>query len=89
MGIGDFVNKAKDKLTSEQAERFSDSALDRGAKFASARTGGKHDEKIQSLRDSIDERIGTEGRTSPTDRSTEKVSDPGEAKSRLDADQQL
>ncbi|OKL52937.1 hypothetical protein BSZ39_12215 [Bowdeniella nasicola] len=89
MGLGHFVNKAKEQLNSEKAEQLSDSALDKAKDFASQRTGGKYYDKITSARDSIDERIGTEGTTPAEDPSTDQVNDPAEAKPRLDSDQQL
>ena len=89
MGIGDFVNKAKEQLSGEKGEELSDSALDKGAEFASQKTGGKYDEKITSVRDAIDERVGSEGATPATDPSTEQVNEPAEAKPRIDSDQQL
>lgn len=89
MGLGDFVNKAKEQLSGEKAEQLSDSALDKAKDFASERTGGKYDDKITSVRDAIDERVGNQGATPVEDPSTDQVSDPAEAKPRLDSDQQL
>ena len=63
MGIGDFVNKAKDQLSSDKAEEISDSVLDKAAQAASKATGGKYDDKINSARDAADARIGNEGKS--------------------------
>lgn len=57
MGIAD---KAKDFLNSEDAEKHSDSALDKGADFADGKSGGKHADKIVQGRDALDKKIGTE-----------------------------
>lgn len=63
MGLSDFINKAKEQLNSDKVEQISDSALDKASQFASEKTGGKYDDKIQSARDAIDERIGNAGPT--------------------------
>ncbi|MDO5700497.1 MAG: antitoxin [Bowdeniella nasicola] len=82
MGIGDFVNKAKDQLSGEKIEQVSDSILDKGAEFISQKTGGKYDDKIQAVRDAADERIGSDG--------ADKVSEPdSQTQDRLDSGQQL
>ena len=51
MGLGDLRSKASEALSS-------DKALDRAAQTAKKVTGGKFDEKIDSVRDAADARIG-------------------------------
>ena len=46
MGIGDFVDKAKD-LASEQGEEVED-AIDKAADFADDKTGGKYSDQIET-----------------------------------------
>ena len=58
MGLGDLKSKASEALSSDKAEQVSDQALDRAAKAAKKVTGGKFDEKIDTVRDAADDRIG-------------------------------
>ena len=57
-GLGDLKSKASEALSSDKAEQVSDQALDRAAKAAKKVTGGKFDEKIDSVRDAADAKIG-------------------------------
>lgn len=70
MGIGDFMDKAKDAvggekvqdaLRSDKAEEISDSALGTAAEKADGLTGGRFGDQIDSARDAADERIGNDG----------------------------
>lgn len=54
------LDKAKDALNSEKAEKVSDQALDRGEAFGKSKAGEKHHDKITGARDSIDKKIGNE-----------------------------
>jgi hypothetical protein len=47
-------------------EKRTDDVLDRAAKFASERTGGKHDDKIAQGRDFLDGKVGDEARPKDT-----------------------
>jgi hypothetical protein len=58
MGIDDLAGKAQGALDSEQGEKVSDSALDKGQDAASSATGGKHDEQLEKAGDAADERLG-------------------------------
>jgi len=58
MGLGDLKSKASEALSSDKVEQVSDQALDRVAKTAKKVTGGKFDEKIDSVRDAADAKIG-------------------------------
>ncbi|MEW6876160.1 antitoxin [Trueperella pyogenes] len=57
MGIFD---KAKDMLNSDQAEEYSDKALDQAAKLATDKLGTEHADKITKIRDEADACIGNE-----------------------------
>lgn len=57
MGIFD---KAKEMLTSDQAEEYSDKALDQAEKFVKDKVGAEHAGKIARARDEIDARVGNE-----------------------------
>lgn len=57
MGIFD---KAKEMLTSDQAEEYSDKALDQAEKFVKDKVGAEHADKISRVRDEIDARVGNE-----------------------------
>lgn len=59
MGLGDMVNKAKDKLQSPEFEEKTDAVLDKAADFASEKTGHKYDDKIERARRYADEHLGT------------------------------
>ena len=58
MGIDDMRDKATEALKSDQGEKLSDEALQKGAAEASSATGGSHDEQIQKAEQAADERIG-------------------------------
>lgn len=58
MGLGDMVNKAKDKLQSPEFEEKTDAALNKAADFVSEKTGHKYDDKIKRARDFADEHLG-------------------------------
>ena len=71
MGIDDIVDKGKElfeqnkdaidgALHSEQAETISDNVLDGVAGFANKVTGGKFEEQIDGVRDTIAKSVGTE-----------------------------
>lgn len=55
-----LFDKAKDLLSSDKVEELSDSALDKAADLAKDTLGEEHADKIDSVRDSIDEKLGTE-----------------------------
>lgn len=56
MGIFDKANEA---LHSDKAEEISDRALDGASDFAKKVSGGRFDEKIDGVRNSLDERVGS------------------------------
>ncbi|MFD1722160.1 antitoxin [Amnibacterium endophyticum] len=56
-----LFDKAKDALNSDKGESTSDSVLDKAARFADEKTGGKHTDKIEQARDAADDRVGNEG----------------------------
>ncbi|WP_028047981.1 Rv0909 family putative TA system antitoxin [Cellulomonas sp. URHE0023] len=58
MGIDDLKNKASDALDSDQGEKASDTALDKGGDAAASVTGGSHDEQVTKVEKSADEHIG-------------------------------
>jgi hypothetical protein len=58
MGIDGMRDKATDALSSEQGEKASDSALQKGADAASSASGGSHDEQIDKAQSAADERLG-------------------------------
>ncbi|MGC5614999.1 antitoxin [Georgenia sp. Z1491] len=58
MGIFD---KAKDALSSDKGEEYSDKGLDAAGNAADNVSGGKHSDKIDGVRDNLDGRIGNEG----------------------------
>lgn len=71
MGIEDILGKGKelfeqhkdtidDALHSEQAETISDNLLDGAAGVANKATGGKFEEQVGGVRDTIDKSVGTE-----------------------------
>ncbi|MGO1769260.1 MAG: antitoxin [Microbacterium sp.] len=60
MGLGDFVDKAKDALTSDKAEEISDGLLDKASDAANKVTGDKYSDRIDGARDAADKRIGNE-----------------------------
>ena len=55
MGLDDLAKKATDALGSDKAE-----ALDAAAGAAKKATGGKHDDKIDTARDAVDGKVGTD-----------------------------
>ncbi|WP_128773595.1 Rv0909 family putative TA system antitoxin [Actinomyces oricola] len=60
MGLDDLAKKATDALGSDKAEALSDKALDAAAGAAKKATGGKHDDKIDTARDAVDGKVGTD-----------------------------
>lgn len=58
MGLGDLTSKAGELLGSDKSEAVTDQALDKAADAAKKATGGKFDEKIDSVRDAADAKIG-------------------------------
>jgi hypothetical protein len=58
MDVGGLGDKAKDALNSEQGEKRSDQALDKGEQFADDKTGGKFDQQSDKVGDMADQRIG-------------------------------
>ena len=58
MALDDFARKAEDALHGDKAEQVSDSIIDKARDAAKKVTGGKFDEKIDSVRDAADARIG-------------------------------
>lgn len=58
--MSDLFDKAKDAANSDQGEKISDAALDKGADAAGKATGGSHDDAIDKARDAGDSRIGNE-----------------------------
>lgn len=60
MGLDDLTNKAKDAMSSEKGEEFSDQGLDKATDFASDKTGGKFDDQINQGRDGVDGKLGNE-----------------------------
>ncbi len=57
--MSDLFGKAKDALDSDQGEKISDAALDKGAD-AAGNVGGGHEDAIAKARDEADQRIGNE-----------------------------
>ena len=55
-----MAKKATDALGSDKAEALSDKALDAAAGAAKKATGGKHDDKIDTARDAVDGKVGTD-----------------------------
>lgn len=53
-------NKAKDALNSEKGEQVSDQGLEKGSDFAKSKAGDKHGDKIDSVRDNLDKKVGNE-----------------------------
>ena len=60
MGLGDFADKAKDAVKSEQAEGVTDNVLDKGADFVNDKTGGKFEDQVNQGRDAADGQLGNE-----------------------------
>lgn len=60
MGLGDFVDKAKDALNSDKAEEVSDNVLDKASDAANKVTGDKFSDKIDDARDAADKHIGND-----------------------------
>ena len=58
--MSDLFDKAEDAANSDQGEKITDSALDRGADAAGKASGGKGDDAIDKARDAGDSRIGNE-----------------------------
>ena len=61
MDLGNLVNQAKDAVTGLVGdEEKTDSVLDTIADAAKKVTGGKFDEQIDSVRNTVDEKLGSE-----------------------------
>lgn len=61
MDLGNLVNQAKDAVTGLVGdEEKTDSVLDTIADAAKKVTGGKLDEQIDSVRNTVDEKLGSE-----------------------------
>jgi hypothetical protein len=58
MGFDEMKDKAQQALNTDQGEKVSDEALQKGATEASSMTGGKYDEQIQKGEQAADEKIG-------------------------------
>ncbi|GAA4419295.1 hypothetical protein GCM10023169_09820 [Georgenia halophila] len=67
MGIRDFADKAKESLNTEKGENATDSAFDTVSEKADRLTGGRYSDKIDSARETADERIGNEDQQSGGD----------------------
>lgn len=75
-----FANdpKVKDKLNSDNAEKVTDSVLDKAAGVADSLTGGKHSDKIKKARDAADNAIGSDrGQTGGANRGDEQSGGAG------------
>lgn len=60
MGLGDMINKGKDALKNITSnEQKSDEMLDKAQNFANDKVKG-HEDKVQKVRDAIDDKIGDE-----------------------------
>ncbi|GAA4419310.1 hypothetical protein GCM10023169_09850 [Georgenia halophila] len=57
MGVAD---KGKDFLDSEEGEKTSDDALQKGSDFADKKTGGEHTEHLDKGTDAADKKVGDE-----------------------------
>ena len=55
-----LFERAKEFASSEQGEKVTDGVLDKAAAAASKLTGGKHDEQIDSARDTADKHVGAD-----------------------------
>jgi hypothetical protein len=60
MGIDDLADKAKGFLKSDKLEEVSDNVFDAVANAANKVTGGKFEDKIDGVRDTVDAKIGNE-----------------------------
>jgi hypothetical protein len=65
MNFGEMKDKAEQALNSDQGEKYSDQALEKGEQFADEKTGGKYDQQIDKGRDLADERIGQQDAGEP------------------------
>jgi hypothetical protein len=57
MGFDELKKKASELLGNEEK---TDDALDRAARFANEKTGGKYEDKVQQGRDFADGKVGDE-----------------------------
>lgn len=57
MGLEELKNKAKEALSGEET---TDAGLDKATDAIKQATGGKFDDKIDSVREQADKRLGTE-----------------------------
>lgn len=58
--MSDLFGKAKDALNSDQGEKVSDTALDKGADAAGNLGGGGHEDAVRKAREEADQRVGNE-----------------------------
>lgn len=58
--FNDSKEKVSDALNSDAAENVTDKVLDGAAGVANKVTGGKFADKIDEVRDSVDEKLGNE-----------------------------
>jgi hypothetical protein len=61
MGMFDEVKGKAEKAAADhpdQAEKFSDQAIERGGDVADERTGGKYGDKVDKAQETADEKIG-------------------------------
>ena len=63
MGIGDFVDKAKD-LAGQHPDQV-DQGIDMVGDAADQRTGGQHAEQVDKAQDAVRERLGGAGEQPP------------------------
>lgn len=56
--LGGLGDKAKDLANSEKGEKITDGALGKADDAASSASGGKFDDKIDTVREVADKRIG-------------------------------
>lgn len=67
----------KEKLSSDKAERISDSILDKAAGAADSLTKGKHSDSIRRARDAADRAVGSDHRDTDRDRAESRDTDGG------------
>lgn len=56
--VDDLVQKGKDAFADVQTEEGSDGLLDKAAAFVNKVTGDKFADKVEEIRDTVDEKIG-------------------------------
>ncbi|USR79560.1 antitoxin [Arcanobacterium pinnipediorum] len=55
-----LFDKAKEALNSDQAEELTDKVLDKAEEVAKDKLGEEHTDKIDTVRDTIDSKLGNE-----------------------------